>query len=145
MFKYWKYILNTLKSVSKYIWFGKGTQIWLIGFSPDIVEENEHSLFRFRFPFALLPFSLSFSLRMVLVFLWLTKSWKYFTGNVTLQLLRHLNIRPICSPIGHMKPTVIVWSLHEVFQLVLRLETFVTYIHKICRQLGHWPLIYSSS
>ena len=22
-FKYWKYILNTLKSVSKYIWFGK--------------------------------------------------------------------------------------------------------------------------
>ena len=24
MFKYWKYILNTLKSVSKYIWFGKG-------------------------------------------------------------------------------------------------------------------------
>ena len=25
MFKYWKHILNTLKSVSKYIWFGKGT------------------------------------------------------------------------------------------------------------------------
>ena len=24
VFKYWKYILNTLKSVSKYIWFGKG-------------------------------------------------------------------------------------------------------------------------
>ena len=23
VFKYWKYILNTLKSVSKYIWFGK--------------------------------------------------------------------------------------------------------------------------
>ena len=26
VFKYWKYILNTLKSVSKYIWFGKGDQ-----------------------------------------------------------------------------------------------------------------------
>ena len=25
VFKYWKHILNTLKSVSKYIWFGKGT------------------------------------------------------------------------------------------------------------------------
>ena len=24
VFKYWKYILNTLKSVSKYTWFGKG-------------------------------------------------------------------------------------------------------------------------
>ena len=24
VFKYWKYILNTLKSVLKYIWFGKG-------------------------------------------------------------------------------------------------------------------------
>ena len=24
VFKYWKYILNTLKSVSKYEWFGKG-------------------------------------------------------------------------------------------------------------------------
>ena len=27
VFKYWKYILNTLKSVSKYIWFGKGMPI----------------------------------------------------------------------------------------------------------------------
>ena len=27
VFKYWKYILNTLKSVSKYIWFGKGDEI----------------------------------------------------------------------------------------------------------------------
>ena len=26
VFKYWKYILNTLKSVLKYIWFGKGKQ-----------------------------------------------------------------------------------------------------------------------
>ena len=26
VFKYWKYILNTLKSVSKYIWFGKGKE-----------------------------------------------------------------------------------------------------------------------
>ena len=29
VFKYWKYILNTLKSVSKYIWFGKG--YWQVG------------------------------------------------------------------------------------------------------------------
>ena len=27
VFKYWKYILNTLKSASKYIWFGKGIVI----------------------------------------------------------------------------------------------------------------------
>ena len=27
VFKYWKYILNTLKSVSKYVWFGKGVQL----------------------------------------------------------------------------------------------------------------------
>ena len=27
VFKYWKYILNTLKSVSKYIWFGKGYEV----------------------------------------------------------------------------------------------------------------------
>ena len=26
VFKYWKYILNTSKSVSKYMWFGKGRQ-----------------------------------------------------------------------------------------------------------------------
>ena len=26
VFKYWKYILNTLESASKYIWFGKGAK-----------------------------------------------------------------------------------------------------------------------
>ena len=31
VFKYWKYILNTLKSVSKYLWFGKGN-IYYNGF-----------------------------------------------------------------------------------------------------------------
>ena len=43
VFKYWKYILNTLKSVSKYIWFGKGGNRHNYG-----QKENLLKLFRSR-------------------------------------------------------------------------------------------------
>ena len=46
VFKYWKYILNTLKSVSKYIWFGKGHAMCNIS-----RRTNLHTLFKCRFRF----------------------------------------------------------------------------------------------
>ena len=44
VFKYWKYILNTLKSVSKYMWFCKGVEQLCIAEPNKILLENIENL-----------------------------------------------------------------------------------------------------